>query len=86
MEFPRQEYWSGLPFLSPGDLPGSGIEPTSPMSSALAGRLFGTEPLWGSPNMHISKLNTVFAFSVHCAWKIFLADSSSRVVSQVEYI
>ena len=25
--FPRQEYWSGLPFLSPGDLPGSGIEP-----------------------------------------------------------
>ena len=26
MEFSRQEYWSGLPFLSPGDLPGSGIE------------------------------------------------------------
>ena len=27
MEFSRQEYWSGLPFPSPGDLPGSGIEP-----------------------------------------------------------
>ena len=29
MGFPRQEYLSGLPFLSPGDLPGSGTEPTS---------------------------------------------------------
>ena len=30
MGFPRQEYWSGLPFPSPGDLPDSGIEPGSP--------------------------------------------------------
>ena len=28
--FPRQEYWSGLPFPIPGDLPDSGIEPRSP--------------------------------------------------------
>ena len=28
--FPRQEYWSGLPFASPGDLPHSGIDPRSP--------------------------------------------------------
>ena len=34
MEFPRQEYWSGLPLPSPGDLPDSGIKPMSP---ALAG-------------------------------------------------
>jgi len=27
MEFSRQEYWSGLPFPSPGDLPNPGIEP-----------------------------------------------------------
>ena len=33
--FSRQEYWSGLPFPSPGDLPHPGMEPTSP---ALAGR------------------------------------------------
>ena len=32
MGFPRQEYWSGLPFPSPGDLPDPGIEPASPMS------------------------------------------------------
>ena len=30
MEFPRQKYWSGLPFSSPGDLPDLGIEPASP--------------------------------------------------------
>ena len=37
MDFPRQEYWSGLPFPFPGDLPKPGIEP---FSSALAGRFF----------------------------------------------
>ena len=30
MGFPKQEYWSGLPFPSPGDLPDPGIEPISP--------------------------------------------------------
>ena len=30
MEFSRQQYWSGLPFPSPGDLPNPGIEPRSP--------------------------------------------------------
>ena len=33
--FPRQEYWSGLPFPPPGDLPGPGIELTPPGSAAL---------------------------------------------------
>ena len=41
MGFPRQKYWSGLPFPSPGDLPDPGIELASP---ALAGRFFTTEP------------------------------------------
>ena len=30
MRFPRQEYWDGLPFPSPGDLPDPGIKPVSP--------------------------------------------------------
>ena len=38
--FPRQEYWSGLSFPSPGDLPDTGMEPVSP---ALAGVFFTTE-------------------------------------------
>ena len=44
MEFSRQEYWSGLLFPIPGDLPHSGIEPPSPLSPALAGRFFTTKP------------------------------------------
>ena len=34
MEFSREEYWSGLPFPSPGDLPDPGIEPGSPTLEA----------------------------------------------------
>ena len=41
MGFSSPEYWSGLPFPSPGDLPRPGIEPTSP---ALVGGFFTTEP------------------------------------------
>ena len=40
----RQEYWSGLPFPPPGDLPGPGIELVSSASPALAGGFFTTEP------------------------------------------
>ena len=36
MGFSRQEYWSGLPFPSPGDLPDSGIKPGSPAFQAVA--------------------------------------------------
>ena len=39
MGFPRQEYWSGLPFPPPGDLPDPGIEPASPV---LVGVFFTT--------------------------------------------
>ena len=42
MGFPRQEYFSGYPFPSPGDLPNPGIQPTSLMSPALADRFFTT--------------------------------------------
>ena len=38
MRFSRQQYWSGLPCPSPGDLPNPGIEPTSLKSPTLAGR------------------------------------------------
>ena len=41
MGFSRQEYWSGLPFPSPGDRPEPGIEPTSLGSPALAGEGWG---------------------------------------------
>ena len=44
MGFSRQEYWSGLPFPSPGDLPSPGMEPISLMSPALAGKFFTLVP------------------------------------------
>ena len=49
MGFPRQEYWSGLPLPSPGDLPEAGIEPTSLVPPALAGRFFTTSATWEAP-------------------------------------
>ena len=42
----RQEYWSGLPCPSPGDLPKPGIKPTSLTCSALAGGFFITSANW----------------------------------------
>ena len=44
MGFPRQEYWSGLPFPSAGDLPDSGIKPVSRVSPALQADALPAEP------------------------------------------
>ena len=54
MGFPSQEYWSELPFPSPGDLPHPGIKPESPI---LAGGFFTTEPP-GSPMSMLHSLKT----------------------------
>ena len=43
MGFPRQEYWSGLPFPPPGDFPNPGIEPVSPIL-VLTARFITAEP------------------------------------------
>ena len=44
MDFSRQEYWSGLPFPTPGDLSDPRIEPSPLESPALTGRFFTTVP------------------------------------------
>ena len=49
MGFSKQDYWGGLPFHSPGDLPDPGIEPTSP---ALAGGFSTAEPT-GKPTLQV---------------------------------
>ena len=51
MGFSRQEYWSGSPFLSPGDLPDPGIEPRSP---ALEADTLTSEPP-GKPELRAEK-------------------------------
>ena len=50
MGFPRQEYWNGLPFPSPGDLPNPGIKPRPPAlqaDSLLSEPLGKSKVLWG---------------------------------------
>ena len=54
MGFPRQEYWSALPFPSPRDLPDPGFEPMSP---ALAGGFFTTESLGKPKTIYVIQAN-----------------------------
>ena len=60
MGFSRQEYWSGLPFPPPGDLPDPGIEPNSLTSSALANQLFSTSGTWEALTLLNSYQKTEF--------------------------
>jgi len=58
--FPRQEYWSGLPFPSPKDLLDLGIEPTSP---ALGSGFFITEQL-GKPEQVIYHIINISGYKL----------------------
>ena len=73
MGFPRQEYWSGLPFPFPRDLPDPGIEPTSLMSPALAGRFFTTSATW----QHTAKAED--RARACCHWNAFWFSFSSVI-------
>uniref|UniRef100_A0AAA9TDG6 EF-hand calcium binding domain 2 n=1 Tax=Bos taurus TaxID=9913 RepID=A0AAA9TDG6_BOVIN len=66
--FSRQEYWSGLPFPSPGDLPNPGTESTSP---ALAGGFFTTEP----PEVAVAE----FHKKIKEAFEVFDHESNNTV-------
>ena len=63
MRFSRQGYWSGLPFPTPGDLPGPGMEPFSLMFPALAGRFCRTlgfrvhHQLQGLAQTHVHRIS-----------------------------
>ena len=67
MEFFRQEYWSELPFPSPGDFPDPGVKRTSPVSPVLGGGFFTTDPL-GKPNLHLNLHAKVLTSE---KWKLF---------------
>ena len=65
MGFPRQEYWSGLPFPPPGDLPNTETEPTPSLTSpALAGSLPLAPP--GKPHQFALKLHESFQIPLRC--------------------
>ena len=76
MVFSRQEYWSGLPFPSPGNLPHTEIEPASP---ALTGRFFTTEPP-GKPIKRLYQhINSLFIIIFFFLLKIGLLSSLEKV-------
>ena len=64
MGFSRQEYWSGLPCPPPRNLPNPGIEPTSLMSPALAGRFFTTSATWEAISTTQTKARSLWNSSV----------------------
>ena len=70
MGFSRQEYWSELPFLSPGDLPSPGIEPRFP---ALQADSLQSEPP-GSPT---------WTYTFHQIWKILAIILQISILSYV---
>ena len=59
MELSRQEYCSGLPFASPGNLPDPGMEPMSLVSPTLAGGFFTTSFTWEAPDLWYFLLKTI---------------------------
>ena len=76
MDFSRREYWSGLPFPTPGDLRDSGIEPTFFASPVLVGRFFSTVlpgkpfspsffPFLTLPNLQWIKSTSIFWHPLH---------------------
>ena len=62
MGFSRQEYWSGLPFPSPGDLPDPGVEPRSP---ALQADTLTSEPL-GKPQSGDKSFTSIMRKLMSC--------------------
>ena len=66
MGFPRQEYWSGLPFSSPGDLPYTGIKLVSP---ELAGGFFTSKPPVHSLLCHKIRMLGFMIFQISLTWE-----------------
>jgi len=73
MGFPRQEYWSGIPFPSPGNLPDPGIKLAAP---ALAGRFSPTQPP-GRPDVWINLVSKGHS----ACWGSQLSDPGRGVLS-----
>ena len=73
-EFPRQEHWSGLPYLSPGDLPDPGVEPVSPalqVDSLLMSH--GGSPPFFCKSLEICRCDDKYSFSIRLHWVLVTA-------------
>ena len=96
MEFSRQEYWSELPFPSPGDLPNPGIEPRSPtfqadtLTSELPGPQQSTDTVKSKPMIfqiitwqtpQFSHFLLILMFSLSCSLTLSLCPHSPSFIS-----
>ena len=79
MEFSRQEYWSGLPFPSPGDLPNPGIEPGSPTLQADA---LPSEPPGKPPDKAMLQIISNFR---GCSYFWFSLSFQSKITPMLTY-
>ena len=76
--FSRQEYWSGLPCPPPGDLPDSGVDPTSPVAPAL---LVDSLPVshQGSPSSLLTPIQTIYQRIFFFFWSV--GDNSEKAMA-----
>ena len=77
MEFSRQEYWSGLPWPPPGDLPDPGIELVFLTSPALGGGFFTTSATWEALKCALNSKSAAAAAAVVIV--IIITTSSSSI-------
>ena len=87
MGFPRQEYWSGLPFPSPGDLLDSGIKSESLSSPALAGRFFTITSFnyYHKAKAHCYGCPHLISGQMRNCWGIPLGNLSSQLVGEIGF-
>ena len=85
MGFFRQEYWSGLPFSTPGDLPDPEIKPATSVFPALPGVFFTTE-LHGKPSLLDNKIVIWILVTIqqqqHHLWKLCRLSACPRALWQ----
>ena len=86
MEFSTQEYWSGLSFPTPRDLPDPGIKFTSLASPVLVGGFFTIEPLGKSLPMHEKKVKSLSRVQLFATpWTVAYQAPPSMGFSRQEY-
>ena len=82
MKFSRQEYWSGLPFLSPRDLPKPGIQPRSPTLQADS---LPTQPLCSPVSALKGEVN-IFLFTCQLLCFVFVSYSHFRLARVIYWV
>ena len=84
MEFSRPEYWTWLPFPTPGDLFDPGIKPPSLASPVLEGRFFTTSTTWEAPSQHVvaisSEVSIAHYYFFLCSFLGYFLNSQSNTL------